>query len=48
MSIIIALIFSISSAWGSYYYSDKIVLATSHARPATQRRRPEISKYFNY
>ena len=35
MSIIIALIFSISSAWGSYYYSDKIVLATSHARPAT-------------
>ncbi len=35
MSIIIALIFSIGSAWGSYYYSDKIVLATSHARPAT-------------
>ena len=26
-SIIIALIFSISSAWFSYYYSDKIVLS---------------------
>ncbi len=36
LSIIIALIFSISSAWGSYYYSDKIVLSLSHARPATK------------
>jgi hypothetical protein len=27
MSIIIALIFSITSAWASYYYSDKIVLS---------------------
>lgn len=35
MSIIIALIFSISSAWGSYYYSDKIVLSMNKARPAT-------------
>ena len=35
-SIIIALIFSIASAWGSYYYSDKIVLASCHARPATR------------
>lgn len=36
VSIIIALIFSISSAWGSYYYSDKIVLASCKARPATK------------
>lgn len=36
LSIIIALVFSIASAWGSYYYSDKIVLATCKARPATK------------
>lgn len=36
MSIVIALIFSIASAWGSYYYSDKIVLSLSNARPATK------------
>lgn len=35
-SIVIALIFSIASAWGSYYYSDKIVLASCRARPATK------------
>lgn len=35
-SIIIALICSISSAWASYYYSDKIVLSINHARPATK------------
>lgn len=36
LSIIIALIFSIGSAWASYYYSDKIVLASCKARPATR------------
>lgn len=36
LSILIALIFSIASAWGSYYYSDKIVLASCKARPATK------------
>lgn len=36
LSIIIALIFSITSAWGSYYYSDKIVLSINKARPATK------------
>lgn len=36
LSIVIALIFSIVSAWGSYYYSDKIVLASCRARPATK------------
>ena len=36
LSILIALVFSIASAWGSYYYSDKIVLASCRARPATK------------
>lgn len=36
MSIIIAFLFSIASAWGSYYYSDKIVLSLNRARPATK------------
>ena len=36
LSIFIALIFSIASAWSSYYYSDKIVLASCKARPATK------------
>ena len=35
-SIVIALIFSIGSAWASYYYSDKIVLDSCKARPATK------------
>ena len=35
-SIVIALIFSIASTWGSYYYSDKIVLSLNKARPATK------------
>lgn len=36
ISIVIALVFSIASAWGSYYYSDKIVLSLNRARPATK------------
>lgn len=36
MAIIFALVFSISSAWGSYYYSDKIILKMNNARPATK------------
>ena len=36
ISIFIALIFSITSAWSSYYYSDKIVLKLNKARPATK------------
>ena len=35
-SIIIAMIFSIATTWGSYYYSDKIVLSLNKARPATE------------
>ena len=36
LSIVIALVFSVLSAWGSYYYSDKIVLSVNKARPATK------------
>ena len=36
ISIVIALVFSIISAWSSYYYSDKIVLKLNNARPATK------------
>ncbi len=36
VSILIALVFSIGSAWASYYYSDKIVLSINKARPATK------------
>ena len=36
ISIVIELVFSIASAWGSYYYSDKIVLSVNRARPATK------------
>lgn len=31
-----AMIFSVVSAWGSYYFSDKIVLSLNGARPATK------------
>ncbi len=36
VSIVIALVISIISAWSSYYYSDKIVLSLNGARPATR------------
>ena len=36
LSIVIALVFSIATAWGSYYYSDKIVLSVNKAKPATK------------
>lgn len=42
MSIVIALIFSIGSAWASYYYSDKIVLSLNKARPATKEEDQQI------
>ena len=41
-SIIIALIFSIASTWGSYYYSDKIVLSLNKARPATKEENQKL------
>ena len=36
LSIIISIIFAIVSTWGSYYYSDKIVLKLNNARLATK------------
>lgn len=42
MSIVIALIFSIASAWSSYYYSDKIVLSLNKARPATKEENLQL------
>ncbi len=42
ISIIIALTFSIISAWSSYYYSDKIVLSLNKARPATKEENLQL------
>lgn len=42
ISIVIALIASIASAWGSYYYSDRIVLSINKARPATREENLKI------
>ena len=36
ISIFIAMTFSILATWGSYYYSDRIVLSLNKARPATR------------
>ena len=41
-SIILALIFSIASAWGSYYYSDRIILSLNGARPATEEENKKL------
>lgn len=42
VSIVIAMAFSIISTFGSYYYSDKIVLATNKARPATSEENQKL------
>lgn len=42
ISIIIALGFSIISAWASYYNSDKIILSINKARPATKEEYQKI------
>ena len=34
----IAVLFSVVSSLGSYYWGDKLVLAMSHARPADRKR----------
>lgn len=41
-SIIIAMIFAFISTWGSYYYSDKIVLSLNKARPATKEENQKL------
>ncbi len=38
----VALVVSFGMAWGSYWYSDKIVLSMSHARPVDRDREPYI------
>ena len=43
MSIIIAMIFSIGSAWASYYYSDKIVLSINKAHPASPEQYEKLN-----
>ncbi len=43
MSIIIAMIFSIASAWASYYYSDKIVLSINRAHPASSEQYQKLN-----
>lgn len=42
VSIVIALAFSIISAWSSYYYSDQIVLSLNKARPATREENLQL------
>lgn len=42
VALTIALLFSIISSWASYFYSDKIILAVSHARPATEAEDKKI------
>ena len=42
IALTIALLFSIISSWASYFYSDKIILAISHARPATEAEDKKI------
>ncbi len=42
ISIVIALVFSILSAWSSYYFSDQIVLRLNNARPATREENLQL------
>ena len=42
VSIVIALAFSIASAWSSYYYSDRIILSLNRARPATPEENKQL------
>ena len=41
-SIVIAMIFAIIFTWGSYYYSDRIVLSLNKARPATREENQKL------
>ena len=47
LSIIIAIIFAIVSTWGSYYYSDKIVLKLNNARLATKEEDLKLVNILN-
>lgn len=40
--VVIAVVIAVGSAWGSYYYSDRIVLSMSRARPVEKREYPYL------
>lgn len=40
--LLIAVVISIAMSFGSYWYSDKLVLAMSHAKPVTLQDNPEL------
>ena len=42
ISIVIALSFAILSTFGSYYFSDKIILSINNARPATEEENKQL------
>jgi heat shock protein HtpX len=44
IGVAIAIVIAVAMAWGSYFYSDKIALAASRARPADG---PEYARYRN-
>ncbi len=41
---VVAIVFAIAMAWGSYFYSDRVALAASRAKPAEG---PEYQRYHN-
>ena len=44
IGVAIAIVFAVAMAWGSYYYSDRVALAASRAKPAEG---PEYQRYHN-
>ena len=42
--VVVAFVIAMAMAWGSYFYSDRVALAVSHARPADG---PEYRRYHN-
>ena len=43
ISIVIAIIFAILTSWGSYYYSDRIVLSINKAHPANEAQYSKLN-----
>lgn len=44
VGVVVAIVFAIAMAWGSYFYSDRVALAASRAKPAEG---PEYQRYHN-
>jgi heat shock protein HtpX len=44
IGVVVAIVFAIVMAWGSYFYSDRVALAASRAKPAEG---PEYQRYHN-